>query len=123
MSSSSTQTTHASVKSSSLSKSSKETANSNSTTVTNDPASSTLHQTYSFSSSSSSSTDNKDHSVWRIAAYAADSANPNPEYRYNTSEDSIRAHTTNMRSYLDEIDKHIIQSQTRCGRRVVNKPT
>ncbi|KAF4626422.1 hypothetical protein G7Y89_g11737 [Cudoniella acicularis] len=121
MSLSSTQVTHGSVKSSSLSKPSKQTANSQctNTTVTNDPASSTFHQTYSFPSSS---TGNKDHSVWRIAAYAIDIANPNPEYRYNTSEESIRAHTTNMRSYLDEIDKHIVQSQTRCGQIVVNKP-
>lgn len=68
---------------------------------TDGSASSTLRQ------SDSSPANKKDYSSWRIAAYLTEPNNPNPEYRYTIPEDSIRNHTTIMKSYLDEMDQHI----------------
>ena len=43
------------------------------------------------------------YSSQRIASFKADPENPNPSYTHHTIEESIKAHTTTISIYLDDL--------------------
>ncbi|KAA8574976.1 hypothetical protein MFRU_002g03810 [Monilinia fructicola] len=53
---------------------------------------------------SSQPTEEPDYSSGRVSEYVADPINPIPGYEYRSVEESMDAHTADMRVYLDSYD-------------------